>query len=79
VGRWFGGTLVRCVFAQCIMSPVLVVIRDVFSQEPAKMVFIQRNDMIEDFPASTSDPAFRDSGELVSTRACLRFTSRGPF
>jgi len=56
-----GGALVRCVFAQCIMSPVLVVIRDVFSQEPAKMVFIQRNDMIEDFPASTSDPAFRDS------------------
>jgi hypothetical protein len=38
-----GGALVRCVFAQCIMNPILVVIRDVFSKEPAKMVFIQRN------------------------------------
>jgi hypothetical protein len=43
------------------MSPVLLVIRDVFSQEPAKMAFIQRDDMVEDLPASTSDPAFRDS------------------
>jgi len=55
------GTLVRRVFAQCIMNPVLVVIRDVFSHEPTKMAFIQRDDMVEDFPASTSDPAFRDS------------------
>ena len=55
------GTLVRRVFTECIMNPVLVVIRDVFSHEPAKMAFIQRDDMVEDFPANTSDPAFRDS------------------
>ena len=43
------------------MNPILVVIRDVFSQEPAQKAFMQGNDMVEDLAAGTSDPAFSDS------------------
>ena len=43
------------------MNPVLMMIADVFAKEPAQMRFIQRNDVIEKFPAATSDPSFGDS------------------
>ena len=43
------------------MNPVLLVIGNVFSQQPAKMAFIQCDDMVEDLPAGTSDPAFGES------------------
>ena len=55
------GALVRRIFRERIMDPILLVIGDIFSQQPAQVTFIQRDDMVEDFPAGTSDPAFSDS------------------
>jgi hypothetical protein len=41
------GAVIRCVFAERIMNPVLLVIGNVFSEQPAKMAFIQCDDMVE--------------------------------
>ena len=63
-------TAIGSVFRERILNPILLVICDVFSQQPAEMAFIQRDDMVEDFPAGTSDPAFCDSILPGSLHAC---------
>ncbi len=62
---------IRRVFVQGIVNPVLMMIGDVFADEPAQMGFIQRDDVIEKFPAATSDPAFGDSAKALGCPSAL--------
>src|SRR5215469_8298893 len=51
----------RAIFSQCEMSPVLVVIADVFLQQSAQVSPIQHDHMIEQIPPYAANPALRDS------------------
>ena len=55
------------------MDAVVVVIVQVVMDQPAEMFFIQRDDMVEDLAAATSDPAFGDT----VLPGCLRARSLG--
>ena len=61
----------RCVFFQEIVNAVFVIIIDVVADQPAEMLFIERDHMVQDFPAATSDPAFGDTVLPGCLRASL--------
>ena len=44
--------------AQGVVDAVLLVIGDVLADDTAEVLFIQRDDMVEDLPAAASDPSF---------------------
>jgi hypothetical protein len=46
--------LVRGVFVERIVNPVLMVVAHVITQEPEQMPFVQRDDMVQDLPATRS-------------------------
>ena len=52
---------VRRVLLQGVVNAVVVVVPHVFAHEPAKVWLVQRDDMVQDFAAGTSDPAFGGS------------------
>ena len=58
-GCWNSTT--RGVLPQCEMSPVLVVIADIFIQQPPQMSPIQHDHMIEQIPSYATNPALRNS------------------
>ena len=43
------------------MNPVVVVVVHVIANEPSEMLFVQRDDMVENLAAAASYPAFRGS------------------
>lgn len=43
------------------MNTVFVMVVHVVSDQPAQMLFIKRDDMVQDLPPATSDPAFGDT------------------
>jgi len=43
------------------VNPICVMVVHVIADQPAKMLFIQRNDVVEDFSPATSHPSFRNS------------------
>jgi hypothetical protein len=43
------------------VNPVDVMVVHVIAEQPEEMRFIQRDHMIQQLPAATSDPAFGDS------------------
>ena len=45
---------IRCVLFQRIVDAVLVVVVDVVADQPAKMLLVQRDDMVEDLAATTA-------------------------
>ena len=49
------------VFVERIMNTVLVIVKDVITNQPAQVIFIQDDHMVQQFPAAASDPALRDS------------------
>ena len=49
------------VFAEAIVNPIFVMVVHVIADQPAKMLFIQRDDVVEDFSPATSHPSFRNS------------------
>ena len=49
------------VLVEGIVNSVLMMIGDVFVDQPAQMGSIQRSDGIEKLPAAASHPSFRDS------------------
>src|ERR1019366_547933 len=51
------------------MSPVLVVITDVLSQQPSQVPLIENDIVIEQVPPHTANPALRTSG-LTRTAEC---------
>ena len=52
---------IRRILVQRVVYAVLVVVAHVISDQPAKMLLVQCDDMVEDLAATTSDPAFQDS------------------
>src|SRR5215475_12666000 len=59
------------------MNSVLLVVTHIITHEPQQMSFVQRDDMVQDLPATTSHPAF--CGSILPRRlnACpLRLQTR---
>ena len=63
-------TSARRVLAQRVMDAVLLVIADVLAEDPAKVFFIHRDDMVEDLAPAASDPSF--GGSVLPGRADAR-------
>ena len=70
--HWLDRTSVGRVFAQRVVNAILEVIADIVADQTAKMLFIHRDDMVEDLAAAASDPSF---GGSILPR-CL---NAGPF
>ena len=51
---------IRRILFQGVVDAVLVVVAHVISDQPAKMLLVQCDDMVEDLAAATSDPARRN-------------------
>ena len=51
-------TAIRRVLIESIVDAILVVITDVVTYQPAEMLFVQRDDVVEDLAATTTHPAF---------------------
>ena len=58
---WLDRTSIGRVFAQRVVNAILVVIAHVIADQTAKVLFIHRDDMVEDLAAAASDPSFGDS------------------
>ena len=52
---------IRRILFQEVVDAVLVVVAHVISDQSAKMMLAQRDDMVKDLAAAASDPAFRNS------------------
>ncbi len=50
-----------CVLVQRDVRSVLVIVRQILTTEASQVLFIQRDDVIHQLTANTTDPAFRDS------------------
>jgi hypothetical protein len=59
--HWLDRTSVGRVFAQRVVNAILLVIADIVADQTAKMIFIHRDDMVEDLAAAASDPSFGGS------------------
>jgi hypothetical protein len=60
-GLAFHGTSVWRVLLEGIVNSVVVVVIHILANQPPEMFFMQRYDMVQDFPTATSNPAFGDS------------------
>jgi len=52
---------VRGVLFERVVNTVLMVVAHVITHEPEQMSFVQRDDMVQDLTATTSNPSFRGS------------------
>jgi hypothetical protein len=43
------------------VGPILVVVADIFREEPLQMPLVENNHVIEQVPAAALNPAFRDA------------------
>src|SRR5215471_7799518 len=66
------GPLVRGVFDQRLVHAVLMVVAYVVTHEPAKMLFVQHDEMVQELPAATPHPSFRGP-ILQGDRMLVRF------
>ncbi len=57
----FDGPTQRCVLVKRIVNAILLIVGDVFADQPPQVAFVERNDMVEKFSATTSHPAFGDA------------------
>ncbi len=55
-----GSSPSRCLLRKAKMRAVFVVVADVFREQPFQMMFIERDDMIQQVAAAASNPALRD-------------------
>ena len=60
----------RSVLGQGIVDAILLVIAHIFTDQAAKVIFVERDDMIEQFPAATSNPSF--GGSVLPRRLTAR-------
>lgn len=58
---WLDRSSIRSVLFQGTVNAVFVVIADVIPDDSAQVLFIQRDHVIEDLAATTSDPSFGGS------------------
>jgi len=63
----------RGVLIERIVNPVVVMIVHVIANEPAQMLFVQSDNMVENLPAAASHPAFR--GPVGEGRQLHRMTT----
>jgi hypothetical protein len=61
----------RCVFLKRVMDSVRVIIRNVIPDHTAQMHVIEDDQVIQKFPATTSDPAFSPGHSSVGSRSPL--------
>jgi hypothetical protein len=68
----------RRVFIEGIVNPIVVVIVDIVAHQPPQMSFVQRDHVVQDLPATTSDPSLRDPvlPRRLNTRALRRKSCR---
>ena len=52
---------IRRVLIEGIVNPVVVMVVHVIANEPSEMLFVQRDDMVENLSAAASYPAFRSA------------------
>src|SRR4029079_12323500 len=59
------------VFIEGIVNPVVVMVVYVIANEPSQMLFVQRDDMVENLSAAAPHPAFRSPvlPRCLNTRA----------
>jgi hypothetical protein len=59
-GRWFGfdRSALQSILFERIVNSIVVIIADVIPHQPPEMFFIQRDDVVQDLTAATSDPPF---------------------
>jgi hypothetical protein len=50
---------IRRVLIEGIVNPVVVIVVHVIANEPPQMLFVQRDDVVENLAATATDPAFR--------------------
>ena len=55
-GRRFGVSL-----SKRIVNAIFLIVPHVIANKPAQMLFVQRDDVVQDLPSATSHPAFRDA------------------
>src|SRR5688572_12749789 len=48
------------ILIESIVSAILVVITHLVTHQPTEVLFVQRNDVVEDLAAATTHPAFRN-------------------
>jgi hypothetical protein len=58
---WTSASRIRCALIQRDVRSVFVIIRQILTPKPSEVLFVQRNDVIQQLAASTADPAFSDS------------------
>lgn len=51
----------RSVLLQRVMNSVSMIVGDIVPHQPPKMIFVECNDVIQEIPATTSNPALRRS------------------
>ena len=63
LGRWLllNWPAIRRILFQGVVNAVLVVIAHIITHEPAEMLFVQRDHMVQDLSATASDPSFGGS------------------
>lgn len=76
-GLWLDWPLIRRILAQRIVDAVLMIIADVIANQAAKMLLIQRDDVVEDLSATTADPSLR--GSVLPGRLAVRPFGLQPF
>ena len=57
----FGRPAIGRVFAETIVNSIFVIVVHVIADQPAKMLFVQRDHVVEDLSPATSHPSFRNS------------------
>src|ERR1700726_60861 len=63
----------RCIFAQRVVSAVIVIVGQVIVCEPFQMFLVQRDHVIRHLPATASNPALRDSVLPWTPDACVNW------
>ena len=52
---------IRSVLVEGVVNPIFAIIADVISDQPPKMLFVERNHVVEYLSATRSHPAFGDT------------------
>ena len=57
----FDRAAIRRILCQRVVNTVLMIVVHVIANQPPQMRFVQRDDMVENFATTASDPALCDS------------------
>ena len=71
---WLDWPAIRRVLVERVANPGLVVAAHIITHEPEEMAFLQRDHVVQDLPATASDPSF---GGSILPESCLRIVAAG--